>query len=1052
MFACQAFRLRRRIEYMLRVADFSSAHSIRTIASYWPGATGLDVPISWTTPSPYCGPTRGSRGAHGGVKEKADAPRALSEGLPEARQAGRTVDIEEWAERVIAADSAHVSPLLAEAVAGSIGAAEGWMHGVNTVALRASRGSGRGGSAMGEDLKEVARVKRSEQPGLAALRLVQRQERVQDVKAWDSPVTAADAKNKASVTEAVVAERGQGVRLSAEEPSRRWKKRERGIELLVARIARASPAELPGILAEAALNQSRLVTLLKQTQKHAVSKCLHVFRWARDECQFPLNAQHYSTMVSIEGSRGRVAEAFELVEEMKSGGLDPTVHTYTHLINACAKAKDIDRAWGAYEDMQAAGLQGDVVTYSSLMDVCAKAGNLAMARHVLEGMRAARVEANPTTYSSLINAHVKSGDVEAALEAFQEMEEAGVRGNVVTYTSLIHVCASRGDIGRALEVYKDMRRAGVAPSVITYNTLLKGCQKSESLEQACEVYAEMKKAGVQRDEVTYVTLLAVCAKAGDVDLAFRVVRSFQRAGFKPNAFVYGCLADACTKTRDVGKALEVYEELQEAGIAPDAHIYSSLIAACADTGDMGQAVRILEDMRRRGLPVGVYAYSSLIHVCVKAGDMAKAVAVLEEMRGAGVTANRVTYNTLINGYSHAGRLDLATEVLGEMALAGIAADRVTYNTMLKACARQGHRRKALKLLREMQLAGIPADAISYTNAINACAKVGALEKAVAIFEEMQRDEKVEATVFTYAGLINACAERRDVQRAQNFLVELEGAGLRPNALVYNSLLKACAKSGRLETALEVFQQLQHAPGVEPNEISYNTLIDTCAERKDPSMALQVFEKMQQAGIKSDAATYGSLIDACEKSGCLSRALNAFAEWSLNDLEHWASGNVEVLEVLWSMGHTRAAVAMTQRFFSLATLPCGVMDDISLDLRSCGPGSSQCLLILWLALFSENATEEVSGSRMLKVQFREVQSEGESGDAASRDSVMTLLRKLKSPFRRSNSELWCMEAPVEKVRLWLASIDSDVNNGEGFIEAALSAMVMQRRVRRNSKIL
>jgi len=48
---------------------------------------------------------------------------------------------------------------------------------------------------------------------------------------------------------------------------------------------------------------------------------------------------------------------------------------------------------------------------------------------------------------------------------------------------------------------------------------------------------------------------------------------------------------------------------------------------------------------------------------------------------------------------------------------------------------------------------------------------------------------LEATVFTYSSLINACVRGGDMDRAWNFLRQMQSAGIEPNEITWTTMIK-----------------------------------------------------------------------------------------------------------------------------------------------------------------------------------------------------------------------------------------------------------------------
>ena len=88
------------------------------------------------------------------------------------------------------------------------------------------------------------------------------------------------------------------------------------------------------------------------------------------------------------------------IAQMQRRGMEPSVVTYSALISACGKGRDLKKALELFAQMQRRGLQLDVITFNALISVCGKA-------------------CKP----------------EKALELFAELQRRGLQPGVITYAA-----------------------------------------------------------------------------------------------------------------------------------------------------------------------------------------------------------------------------------------------------------------------------------------------------------------------------------------------------------------------------------------------------------------------------------------------------------------------------------------------------------------------------------------------------------------------------------------------------------------------------------------
>ena len=137
-------------------------------------------------------------------------------------------------------------------------------------------------------------------------------------------------------------------------------------------------------------------------------------------------------------------------------------------------------------------------------------------------------------------------------------------------------------------------------------------------------------------------------------------------------------------------------------------------------------------------------------------------------------------------------------------------------------------------------------------------------------------------------LMNCYAKLGSLESAQDLLEQmLRGDGndvprMAPNLVTYNTLLDACHKSGEIDSALRVKEQLESA-GLTGDARTYTTLIATVARKQgaasganDPSLGFSLLSEMQERNIRPNGMTYSALIDVCGRCRRSDLALNGLA--------------------------------------------------------------------------------------------------------------------------------------------------------------------------------
>ena len=82
----------------------------------------------------------------------------------------------------------------------------------------------------------------------------------------------------------------------------------------------------------------------------------------------------------------------------------------------------------------------------------------------------------------------------------------------------------------------------------------------------------------------------------------------------------------------------------------------------------------------------------------------------------------------------------------------------------------------------------------------------------------------------------------------------------PDAITYNCVIDACAKGGKWQCALELFDGMRQR-NLTPDSTSYGAALNACAIGCQPDRALSLFEWLQQEGLTAELSHWCHLLDS-----------------------------------------------------------------------------------------------------------------------------------------------------------------------------------------------
>ncbi|KAJ3089368.1 hypothetical protein HK102_006559 [Quaeritorhiza haematococci] len=267
------------------------------------------------------------------------------------------------------------------------------------------------------------------------------------------------------------------------------------------------------------------------------------------------NAVILTQFVRHFGRRIQLEKAEEMLSTFEKFGLTPSVQTWTVLIDAATKAKNLRKAEYFFSKMiqqsspspsssSSAHHGPDMHSYSSLLNAYARLGDVASTISLFRLMRQRFPDMKPTlfTMNAVLSAFVYAGDVEGA-ESFlpsmvQEGKRAGWAPDSFTRALMMKVYAAVGNVEQMNAEYEafmqltgrevteknggevSSNNASSNKPVVSqrdiYNILLNGHAKAADIPGAVRRYNELVALGYQPDVVTFSAMVECHANAGNM--------------------------------------------------------------------------------------------------------------------------------------------------------------------------------------------------------------------------------------------------------------------------------------------------------------------------------------------------------------------------------------------------------------------------------------------------------------------------------------------------------------------------------------------------------
>ncbi|CAJ1961801.1 unnamed protein product [Cylindrotheca closterium] len=445
-----------------------------------------------------------------------------------------------------------------------------------------------------------------------------------------------------------------------------------------------------------------------------------------------------------------------------------------------------------------------LVTFSTLMSRAMYAGKPMVAIRLWNMMKqepnfftskssassSSRIIPDVKSANILMNAYAKLGEIHLAQDLLQQMIEGG--GKDVPKTE---------------------------PNIVTYNTLLDACHNAGELDIALRVKDQLDNANLRPDARTFTTLIATVARkaqaasgAKDPTLAFSLLKEMKSRRIRPNGMTYSALIDACGRCERSDLALKGLRLLLDQKSREQAR----------------QPAQIRDDYK---LPAEVGAWTAAIHACGKSGSIDTAVKLFYSMPKYGVYPNTITCGSLVDCLLRNGRTSDSLNVLRYMKKNRIAPSEVMYTSLMTSASKLAEY--------ENQILGGDEVDQDATTAVEVYAELMAsvAQAPKAKFDQQNNSHKK--------------ADPNDLFRVSLIFQEMKSAGVEPDLACYNAILKACAKGGDVDKAVDVLDQINSSDELEPNEQTWNSVIRAAGKAGRSDVALWAWKNAVEDVLDDD---------------------------------------------------------------------------------------------------------------------------------------------------------------------------------------------------------
>jgi len=484
----------------------------------------------------------------------------------------------------------------------------------------------------------------------------------------------------------------------------------------------------------------------------------------------------------------------------------------------------------------------------------------------------------------------KCQDPQAALDLLAKLSEPQNRA----YNLALAACAK--DLPRARELFR--RMPVEKRDVVSYNTILKAEVGAGQMQTVSTLLAQMKHAGVQSNHITYNTLLHACVAQKASPWPF--VAAMEKQGLAPDAFTLtSLLASIQPKDADYLRRCIQYAQ----AVRPDAALVERLMEAAGRVGDeelsrkavevaascpgsqrsfcarikwaagIVQAEQAWTDLRASGLQVGEHEFAQMAQTVLTLGEPNRALELLEEAKAQLEQATGV-YVVLAKGFAQRKELARGLALLEDMQERE-QVPNMLFNSLLDACGRCGEMDQATLLWERMGDLGINPDLVSFSTLVKGYCVKGDLPNALTMFGQLRR-RGLRPDPVLFHSILDCCASKQMTELAEQVVRDMLEEGHEPTSITLSILVKLYGRVD-LARAFEVFEELPLRHHFTPNAQTFTCLMAAAISHGELDQALALKQRMEAARQVPDAKVYQTLIGGCMRGQALGEAVTLAVE-------------------------------------------------------------------------------------------------------------------------------------------------------------------------------
>lgn len=346
-----------------------------------------------------------------------------------------------------------------------------------------------------------------------------------------------------------------------------------------------------------------------------------------------------------------------------------------------------------------------------------------------------------------------------------------------------------------------------------WNHLIRTHLDSEELESVMYIYEQMLIRGVRPDKHTLPRILAASRLSNSLFLGKQIHCHAVKLGVSSEDYVVTALMKMYGHLDSANTVKQIFDK---SSIGKSSISGTLLISMYLKENKPRLAIDLFYQMVSLSAEIDAVAVMTAAGACAMLKSLNDGQKVHKIARLHGLESHILVCNSLLKMYKDCGSLKDAREVFDKMS----STDSISWTEMIRGYVKNGGFNEGLKLFKKMVLDGVQPDPPAVSSILPACARMTAHKQGKEVHGYLIRN------------------------------------GIDMNVTVQNALLDVYVKSGSIESATKIFNEMTTKDG-----ISWTIMIHGYSLHGQGGKGIELFHEMQRNNLEIDDITYASALHA-----------------------------------------------------------------------------------------------------------------------------------------------------------------------------------------------